>query len=407
MRITGVTAHLLTHELREPFEMRFALGKRTVFKRDAMLVEVETDEGITGWGSGDPGDMGNRDWTPSAVAEQITDGIGAIITGENPLAIDEAWSKVRSESGLDSVALTQFFGGVDIALWDIAGKASGRPVCDLLGRRRDSLGAYASAGMYMPADGYVSEARELAAAGFTAYKMRTATSPVADIEAAAAVRDALPDVALLVDAHSWWRAAPDIYTRDVILRLASELDDLGLHWLEDPLDYRDVDGYVDLTRRSRMRIGTGENEQGPDDHVRLVDRKACDTVIVDVRLHGGITSCVRIARHVNGAGLEYAAHNFCDAISQAANAHIVMSVETPGLFEFPTYACGAWTGMYDNDLATALTGRDRLYDSGLVSVSGRPGLGVEPVPDFRERFPYREGYWTVWTSPDGSLLAAQ
>ena len=407
MRITGVTAHLLTYELREPFEMRFALGKRTVLKRDAMLVEVETDEGVTGWGSGDPGDMGNRDWTPSTVADRITRDFGAILQGENPLAIDDAWSKVRAESGLDGVALTQLFGGVDIALWDIAGKASGRPVCDLLGRRRDSLGAYASAGMYMPADGYVSEARELADAGFTAYKMRTATSPAADIEAAAAVRDALPDVALLVDAHSWWRAAPDIYTRDVILRLANELDGLGLHWLEDPLDYRDTDAYVDLTRRTRMRIGTGENEQGPDDHVRLVDRKACDTVIVDVRLHGGITRCIEVARHANAAGLEYAAHNFCDSISQAANAHIVMSVERPGLFEFPTYACGAWTGMYDNGLATALTGPDRLFDRGLVQVSERPGIGVEPVPDFRERFPYREGHWTVWTSHDGTLLAAQ
>ena len=407
MRITGVKAHLLTYTLDEPFEMRFALGKRTVFKRDAMLVEVRTDEGITGWGSGDPGDMGNRSRTPSAVAGQIGDGIGATLEGEDPLAIDELWNKARTRSGLDGAELTQLFGGVDIALWDIAGKAAGRPLCDLLGRRRDRIRAYASAGMYMPPSGYVAEASELVSAGFTAYKMRTATSPAEDVEAVTAVRSALPDMALLVDAHSWWRAAPVVYTREVIFGLARELDELGLHWLEDPFDYRDTESYVELTNRSRMRIGTGENEQGPDDHVRLVDNRACDTVIVDVRLHGGITHCARIARYANAAGLEYAAHNFCDSISQAANAHIVMSVENPGLFEFPTYACAEWTGMYDNDLATALTGRDRLFDSGFVSVPERPGLGVEPVPDFKERFPYREGHWTVWTSHDGTLLAAQ
>ena len=407
MRITGVKAHLLTHTLEEPFEMRFALGQRTVFKRDALLIEVETDEGITGWGSGDPGDMGNRSWTPSTVAGQIGEQIGAILKGEDPLAIDAIWRKVRSESGLDRVRLTQLFGGVDIALWDIAGRAAGLPLCDLLGRRRDRVTAYASAGMYMPAGGYVAEARELAAAGFTAYKMRTAASPTEDVEAVAAVRDAVPDMALLVDAHSWWRAAPDIYTRDVIFALARELDDLGLHWLEDPLDYRDTESYVDLTRRTRMRIGTGENEQGPDDHIRLVDGRACDTVIVDVRLHGGVTHCIGIARHANDAGLEYAAHNFCDAVSQAANAHIVMSVDNPGLFEFPTYACEQWTGMYDNGLATGLTGGDGLYGNGFISVSDRSGLGVEPVPDFKERFPYREGHWTVWTSHDGTLLAAQ
>ena len=262
MRITGVKAHLLTYTLKEPFEMRFALGKRTVLKRDAMLIEVGTDEGITGWGSGDPGDMGNRSWTPATVAAQIGEGIGAVLEGENPLAIDALWNKVRSESGLDAVQLTQLFGGVDMALWDIAGKAANRPVCDILGRRRNRIRAYASAGMYMPPSGYVAEARELAAAGFTAYKMRTATSPADDVEAAAAVRDALPGMALLVDAHSWWRAAPDIYTRDVIFGLARELDDLGLHWLEDPLDYRDTESYVDLTGSTRMRIGTGENEQG-------------------------------------------------------------------------------------------------------------------------------------------------
>ena len=407
MRITGVKAHLLTYTLDEPFEMRFALGKRTVFKRDAMLVEVRTDEGITGWGSGDPGDMGNRSRTPSAVAGQISDGIGATLEGEDPLAIDELWNKARAESGLDGAELTQLFGGVDIALWDIAGKAANRPVCDLLGRRRDRIRAYASAGMYMPPGGYVAEASELASAGFTAYKMRTATSPTEDVEAVTAVRSALPDMALLVDAHSWWRAAPVVYTREVIFGLARELDELGLHWLEDPFDYRDTESYVDLTSRSRMRIGTGENEQGPDDHARLVDNRACDTVIVDVRLHGGITHCTRIARYANAAGLEYAAHNFCDSISQAANAHIVMSVENSGLFEFPTYACAEWTGMYDNDLATVLTGHDRLYHEGFVSVPERPGLGVEPLPDFKERFPYREGHWTVWTSHDGTLLAAQ
>lgn len=407
MRITAVKAHLLTYTLKEPFEMRFALGRRTVLKRDAMLIEVGTDEGITGWGSGDPGDMGNRSWTPRTVADRIGEGIGGMLVGEDPLAIDAHWNRVRSESGLAPVLLTQLFGGVDMALWDIAGKAAGRPVCDLLGRRRDRIRAYASAGMYMPPEGYVAEARELAAVGFTAYKMRTASSPAEDVEAAAAVRDALPHMALLVDAHSWWRAAPEVYTRDVIFGLARELDDLGLHWLEDPLDYRDTDSYVELARRSRMRIATGENEQGPGDHVRLVDRKACDTVIVDVRLHGGITRCLEVARHANAAGIEYAAHNFCDAVSQAANAHVVMAAANPALFELPTYACGAWTGMYDNGLATALSGPDELFDHGFVSVPDRPGLGVEPVPEFRERFPYREGYWTVWTADDGTLLAAQ
>ncbi len=407
MRITGVKAHLLTYELEKPFEMQYALGKRRVLKRDALVIEVTTDEGITGWGSGDPGDMGNRAWTPSTVAALIGGRIGKILDGEDPLAIDFIWKKAIAESGLGNVELTQIFGGVDIALWDIAGKAAGRPLCDLLGRRRDRVRAYASAGMYMPAEGYVKEARELAAAGFTAYKMRPAASPAEDLVAVRAVREALPEMALLVDAHSWWRAAPDVYTRDVVFGLARELDDLELHWLEDPLDYRDRNSYSELSRLLRMRVGTGENEQSPEDHIQLIDNGACDTIIVDARLHGGITKCMEVARHAGIAGLEYAAHNFCDMISQAANAHIMLSVATPALFEYPTYTCERWTGMYDNQLSTGLCDHGISCDESSVSVSGRPGLGVEPVAGFEERFRYREGHWTVWESKDGELIAAQ
>ena len=100
MRITGVRAHLLTCTLEEPFEMRFALGKRTVFKRDAMIIEVGTDEGITGWGSGDPGDMGNRSWTPRVVAAQIGKGIGAIL--EARIRWPSTRSGARSERRADS-----------------------------------------------------------------------------------------------------------------------------------------------------------------------------------------------------------------------------------------------------------------------------------------------------------------
>ncbi|MBM3740679.1 MAG: mandelate racemase/muconate lactonizing enzyme family protein [Acidobacteria bacterium] len=407
MRISKVKAHLLTYQLRRPFVMQFVLGKRTVHRRHAMLIEVNTDEGITGWGSGDPGEMGNRNWKPSDFAALINRKVSAVLQGESPLDRDHIWTKMAAESGLKGAALTQCFGGVDIALWDIAGKVANRPICDLIGRRRQSVRAYASAGMYMPADGYVAEAREMAGAGFTAYKMRPGVSPAADMAAVEAVRSAEPDLALLVDSHTWWRAAPDIYTRSVIFDLAKSMDGLSIHWLEDPLDYRDMASYVELTALMENRVSTGENEQTPDDHIRLIDNKACDTVIVDVRLAGGITKCLEVARHANAAGLEYAAHSFSDMVSQAASAHIMLTVENPALFEYPTYACARWRGMYDNELVTALVDQEIPFADGFVTVSGRPGLGLEPLPDIERRFPYQEGYWTTWESPDGRLIAAQ
>lgn len=407
MRITNVKAHLLTYQLKEPFEMQFVLGKRTVLKRDAMLIEVTTDEGIVGWGSGDPGDMGNRDWRPRDAASLIDHKINDVVRGEDPLKIDMIWRKVAAESGLKGAKLTQVFGAVDIALWDIVGKAAGKPICELIQRRRDKVPAYASAGMYMPPEGYVAEAQELASAGFTGYKMRPGISPDVDMQTVEAIRSELPDLALLIDAHTWWRTAPEIYTRDVVFDLARRMDRLGVYWIEDPIHYNDMASYIELAKIIETRISTGESEQGPEDLIRLIDNRACDAIIVDVRLHGGISKCMEIARHANSNGLEYAAHNFCDMVSQAANAHIMLCVENPTLFEYPTYTCDRWSGMYDNDLVTALVDQEIPYEDGYISVSGRPGLGVMPLPDFQERFPYEEGYWTIWEGPDGKVLAAQ
>ena len=241
MRITAVRAHLLTYVLEEPLRMPFVLGWRTVVKRDALIIEVATDEGLTGWGSSDPGEMGNRDWRPSDTARLIEDRIGATLLGLDPAAREALWQKAAAASGVAEPQLTQAFGGIDMALWDIAGKRAGKPVCELLGRRRERVRAYASAGMYQPAEGYLAEAQELAAAGFTAYKMRPAAGPEEDLATIRALRHALPDLELLVDAHSWWRAAPDIYTEQRIFELARALDALGLYWLEDPLDYRRLD----------------------------------------------------------------------------------------------------------------------------------------------------------------------
>ena len=130
-------------------------------------------------------------------------------------------------------------------------------------------------------------------------------------------------------------------------------------------------------------------------------------LIADGRLHGGITGAMAMARHANAAGIAYAAHNFSDMVAQAASAQVMLAVEDAALFEYPTYRCPRWRGMYDNALVTGLTDQEIVFADGFVTVPDRPGLGVEPLPDFRERFPYREGHWTYWESPDGRLLAAQ
>ena len=94
-------------------------------------------------------------------------------------------------------------------------------------------------------------------------------------------------------------------------------------------------------------------------------------------------------------------------ISQAANAHIMLSVEKPSLFEYPTYTNNLWKGMYDNCLVTDLVNEEIRYHNGQISVTDNPGLGVEPIPNFESKYPYIEGSWTIWENDKGELITKQ
>ena len=131
------------------------------------------------------------------------------------------------------------------------GKIIGKPICEILGRKRQYIDFYASAGMYQSIDNYINEANELYNAGFRAYKMRPGTSPSKDIDIIKTIVEEFNDLKVLVDAHTWWRAAPKIYTNSTIFELVRELDKLGLYWIEDPLHYED---HANLFRLRNLKI---------------------------------------------------------------------------------------------------------------------------------------------------------
>ena len=178
---------------------------------------------------------------------------------------------------------------VEVALYDLLGKAMGMPVSELLGGRvRDTIGLYGSAGMYMDPEGYAREAAQTKELGFKAYKMRPANGPDLDLATIAKMREfAGPDIGLMVDAHSWWRMGDKSYTPQMVEMLAEEMGKYDITWLEEPLPPHDHEAYRNLMEKDLVPLASGEHEQTEDGFLDLIQSQAVDYVQMDVVCQGG------------------------------------------------------------------------------------------------------------------------
>ena len=213
---------------------------------EATLVVVSTDAGITGYASGGDG-----------LPDRAAAGAACCAASTRGRARWCARSARRSTSTAAGPGRSRW------PCWDIAGKAAGEPLWRLLGGRADRIGAYASSGELATPDERAAPAVALADAGVRAAKIRFHHDDWRDdVAVIARVREAVGDrLELMVDANQGWRMPGDRAPRwDVATaaRVANELDELGVYWLEEPLRYDDYDGYAALRRRTDVRIAAGE-----------------------------------------------------------------------------------------------------------------------------------------------------
>jgi len=223
MRIQSVRSFLLSYTLPEPLRLSYYGGERTVVKRDAMLVRVETDLGIVGYGPG------HGDPKTQEAVEQV---VGPFLTGRVLADPDALRVQFLEGVGKDSF-YSRVYSAVEIALYDALGKALGVPVADMIGgRERDRIRLYGSAGMYMTPEDYAREALAIAELGFRAYKMRSGIGPEQDVETVRLMRQAVgPDIDLMVDAHTWWRMGDRNYVASTVDRIAEQLAEYHVAWL--------------------------------------------------------------------------------------------------------------------------------------------------------------------------------
>jgi L-alanine-DL-glutamate epimerase-like enolase superfamily enzyme len=348
--------------------------------QDDLVVLVHTDEGITG--------IAEVDSAPEAVqavinapgSHAIANSLRQLLVGEDPFDIERLWQKMYRGLiyvGRRGIAL-HAMSGIDIALWDIKGKALGKPVCELLGTpRRDRVRAYAS--MLMPDTVEEVRARvgEVREQGFTAVKLGwgpLGANPQHDLELAAAAREAAGSTMdVLIDAGLGYGA--DARTA---IGVARGLEELGVFWLEEPFEPDEYEAYAELADAVDIRIAAGEQDTTVWGFRELIERGHVDLVQPDVTRCGGITELLRIAELARAHGVETVPHAWKSGIIKAASLH-VNAVLPDALFQEYCVA--------DTPINTQLT-RERLplEADGTVLVPTAPGLGVELDPEVLERY---------------------
>jgi len=357
VKITAIELERFRLPLDPPFYAAWDPDPRAHF--DATLVTVRTDEGVTGYGSGD-----------------TMDGFGAyadLFVGGDPLQI------ARHVRTLETIAFhAARYWPLEAALWDIAGKACGQPVATLFGGALSEMPCYASFGeARAPADRAeaVLAARE---AGFQAVKIRIPrVDPARGLAAVRAAREAAgDDLAIMADLNQWWRMPGDISPAldlAAVRRIADELRELGVMWLEEPLPAPDIAGMRSLREQCRIRIAGGEMASTPAELLRALAAGALDVVQPDAVLAVGMSRARTVGEAALLANRWFTPHTWTNGLGLLANLHVAAGVGGGPYLEFPCDPPGWTERRRDFLLAEPLTiGRD-----GCLRVPEAPGLGAD------------------------------
>jgi L-alanine-DL-glutamate epimerase-like enolase superfamily enzyme len=390
MKIASVRSFLLSYPLPEPIRLPFWGGERTIVKRDAMFIRVETDNGLVGYAPGAGHERGQRE------IEQV---IAPFLTGRI-LADPDALRVQFLEAHPVEPELVKTYCSVEIALYDLAGKAHGVPVSELIGGRvRDTIRLYGSAGMYMPPEAYAAEAAAVSELGFRAYKMRPALGPEQDLEAVRLMREAVgPDFDLMVDAHTWWRMGDRNYSVDTVEQLARAMAEYDIAWLEEPLPPDDHTAYLQLKEKDIVPLASGEHEPSEQSYFDLIVTQAVDYVQMDVCCQGGFAQGRRILAEISRQGLSFAFHSWGTALEVIAAAHLGVCWPSlvAGWLEYPCYSASERAGMYPFPLAAEILREPLQLDHGDLVVPRTPGLGVTVDESVVERYPWIPGPWSYF-----------
>lgn len=342
-----------------------------------IVVQVETDAGIVGVGTGGVPNAGT--------AAILQHHFAPLILGEDPLEIERLWDRMYLSSlrfGRGGAVMAAI-AAIDIALWDIAGKVQGVPVHQLLGEPvRPRIEVYASK-LYATADldALRAEARDYLGQGFRMMKQRFGYGPAdgekgvrGNVELIRTLRETVgDDVEIAADAYMGW----DL---EYAIRMERELREFRLWWIEEPLLPQDVDGYVELRRESETPITHGEHSFTRQEFRTLIDAGAADILQPDANRAGGITEGRRIFALGQAAGVPMVPHS-----NELHNLHLAFTQPNCPFAEyFPEAA-----GMDRNSVFWSLFRGNPVQQDGWLAAPTAPGIGYELDEDTAEQLEVR------------------
>lgn len=352
--------------------------------RTFVFIQVDTDEGITGWGeiTTYPGPVAN-----GAIAAFVNQ-IGKWLVGENPEDIERIWAKIFR--GMTYVgtrgATTAAISGIDIALWDIRGKALNQPVYKLLGGAvRDKIALYCHPPEPKSPEHITESVKEIVASGHRAFKMDpmmhnlhvgnasfldgeiSIEAENAAMDIVAAAREAAgPDVEILIDAHG-------MYNVPTAIRLANQMAEWDIFWFEEPVPAESWKALKQVKEQITPLISVGERLHTRWDFVPIFENNLADYVMPDVTWTGGITELKKIATMAEAYYVPISPHDASGPINVMSGAQVMMTVPNFYKLETSRYDLSGYDVMIDHPLDI----RD-----GHLHVSDRPGLGVNFDPEW-------------------------
>jgi L-alanine-DL-glutamate epimerase-like enolase superfamily enzyme len=353
----------------EPIHLRLPdVNERCDGSQETLVVQVHTDEGIVGVGEADSSSLVAKAVIEAPLSHKICRGLAECVVGQDPFEIERLVHRMYEGSiffGRQGAAI-QAMSGVEIALWDIMGKAVGRPAYQLLGGGfRKTFRAYASILFGDTPAETERVGRGLAAQGFRAVKFGwgpMGQSEAGDIAQVRAARQGVgPDVELMVDAGLCWDTATAI-------RRARQFEPFNLTWLEEPLHPDNLHGYARLVAQAPMRIAAGEEICDVKEFEQMMDVGGIDVVQVDVTRVGGLARSKRIGWGSAERHRLCVNHSYKTGVNIAASLHFVAALPNTHYFEY----C-----VEQGALRQQLTKQRFPVIDGNIAVPEAPGLGVE------------------------------
>lgn len=376
LKIKDINVYVLNHKIEEPF----AASQGWITQRSGTIVEVVTDEGISGWGEA----LCQGLQYPEISAVTIQKALKPLLIGKSPFDTEVLWNEMyfNTRDYGRKGAIIGAISAIDIALWDIKGKYLNQPVYNLLGGSyRNKVEAYATGFFRLEGknehERLAEEARQHVEKGFRLMKVKLGFGVEDDIQVMESIYDAVGDKAeIMVDINH-------AYGVSDVVRLGRALEKYPLRWLEEPVVPEDIDGYVTVREKLDIPIAGGENEYTAYGFKELLTKRGVDIAQPDICIAGGFTAGKQINHLAMINGIEINPHVWGTAINQYASLHYIASTPITNESLFATEP------IFEYDRSTHPFRMDLVknpvdHEKGWLRVPDTPGIGADVDRDFLE-----------------------